>query len=75
MEFNELVESLGNNVTQLRNSDLNKTITELQNMVRSNLTIGLSGLAFVWRVMDGRERFAKYDRRVRVARRNSQVRL
>ena len=39
MEFNELVESLGNNVTQLRNSDLNKTITELQNMVGSNLTM------------------------------------
>lgn len=75
MEFNELVESLGNNVTQLRNSDLNKTITELQNMVRSNLTIGSSGLACVWRVMDGRERFAKYDRRVRVARRDSRVRL
>ncbi|XP_015749411.1 PREDICTED: laminin subunit beta-2-like [Acropora digitifera] len=35
LEFNELVESLGNNVTQLRNSDLNKTITELQNMMSS----------------------------------------
>lgn len=75
MEFNELVESLGNNVTQLRNSDLNKTITELQNMVQSNLTIGSSGLECVRRVMDGRERFAKYDRRVRVARRDSRVRL
>ena len=75
MEFNELVESLGNNVTQLRNSDLNKTITELQNMVRSNLTIGSSGLACVRRVMDGRERFAKYHRRVRVARSDSRERL
>lgn len=37
VEFNELVESLGNNVTQLRNSDLNKTITELQNMMSSTL--------------------------------------
>ena len=74
MEFNELVEVLGNNVTLLRNSDLNKTITELQNMVRSNLTIRSSGFACVRRVMDARERFAKHDRRVRLARRDSRVR-
>ena len=75
MEFNELVEVLGNNVTRLRNSDLNKTITELQNMVRSFLSISLSGLACVRRVMNAHERFAKHDTRVRVARRDSRVRL